>query len=98
MICKFICAYLATATVSAAGAGGGGAEVTDSHDFEIIHSNDEGYKYHYANYGLDWSTIEGLPEEENKCAIGDKQSPINLMQPIGSYGWAYGDVQPKAKD
>ena len=58
------------------------------------HASNEGYKFHYANYGDDWSSIEGLPKSENECN-GDTQSPINLMQPIGSYGWAYG--YPKSK-
>ena len=58
------------------------------------YKSNEGYKFHYANYGNDWKEIEGLDTNENKCSA-DIQSPINLMEPIGSYGWAYG--YPKAK-
>jgi len=61
------------------------------------HASDEGYKYHFANYGLDWGQIYGLADDINKCG-GDDQSPINLMQPIGSYGWAYGLPNPKEHD
>ena len=46
--------------------------------FDMEHSNDAGYKFHYANYGDDWGTVYGLPNEDNICG-GYVQSPINLM-------------------
>ena len=79
---------------------GGGGEAASSYDphFEMHHATDEGYKYHYKNYGNDWTTIEGLADADNKCGSEDFQSPINVMQPIGSYGWAYGSALPKQDD
>ena len=71
--------------------------VTDKNqfiEFDMEHTSNEGYKFHYANKGDDWSQIEGLAAEDNMCGL-DNQSPINLLQPIGSYGWAYG--YPKSK-
>ena len=43
------------------------------------HTSNEGYKFHYANYGDDWSQIEGLAAEDNMCGL-DNQSPINLLR------------------
>lgn len=77
----------------AGGAAAGGAEV-ELIEFDMEHTSSEGYQFHYANYGLDWKNIEGLANEDNFCTE-KVQSPINLMEPIGSYGWAYG--YPKAK-
>lgn len=78
-------------------AGGGaateGAQV-ELKEFDMEHTSNEGYKFHYANYGQDWNSIEGLPDSENKC-VADIRSPINLMSALGSYGWAYG--LPKSK-
>lgn len=71
--------------------------VTDEESFikfDMEHTSNEGYKFHFANYGDDWNQIEGLAAEDNMCGL-DTQSPINLLQPIGSYGWAYG--YPKSR-
>ena len=38
-----------------------------------------------------------MKDSENKCG-GFVQSPINLMQPIGSYGWAYGYPKSQTDD
>ena len=66
-------------------------------DFVPTVENEDGYKFHYANFGLDWGHgVEGLAEEDNYCGIEGTNSPINLMEPIGSYGWAYG--LPLSKD
>lgn len=73
---------------------GDATESIDLVEFDMEHTSNEGYKFHYANYGTDWKEIEGLDAKDNKCSA-DIQSPINLMEPIGSYGWAYG--YPKAK-
>jgi hypothetical protein len=32
-------------------AAGGGDVVVETHDFDMKYSSDEGYKYHFANYG-----------------------------------------------
>lgn len=39
-------------------------------EFDMDHANDEGYKFHYANKGDDWSNIEGLPVSDNLCIDG----------------------------
>ena len=56
-----------------------------------------GWSYLYDNNGADWANVHPPPGEINYCAT-DKlnQSPINLLDPIGSYGWAY-DL-PLSKD
>ena len=30
----------------------------------------------------------------NRCGEPENQSPINLFQPLGTYGWIYGEVLP----
>lgn len=52
--------------------------------------------YDYKYLGRDWGSVTG--PGENLCGDGEHQSPINLMTPIGSYGWAYGEPVPKASD
>ena len=76
-----------------AGGATSGVEV-DLVDFDMDYTSNEGYKFHFANYGHDWGHIYGLDDEDNFCKA-EILSPINLMEPIGSYGWAYG--YPKAK-
>ena len=80
-----------------AGSSGGRAS-TQINEFEMKHTSNEGYKFNYANYGLDWTTVEGLEDADNQCGSHTNQSPVNLMHPIGSYGWAYGLPLPKADD
>lgn len=55
-----------------------------------------GYDYKYL--GKDWGLLDLGEGVENFCGDGLNQSPVNLMTPIGSYGWAYGNPLPKAKD
>ena len=58
-----------------------------------------GWNYTYARNGSDWGDLVGPNGEVNMCGTSNlKQSPINLMTPIGSYGWAYGLPVPKAQD
>jgi hypothetical protein len=66
--------------------------------FYSTEANDLGYKYHFANLGEDWTSIEGLADEDNFCGIEGSQSPVSLLMPIGSYGWAYGLPLPIAND
>ena len=63
-----------------------------------IYENEAGYKFHYASYGNDWGVVDGLSDEDNFCGFGENASPINVMDPIGSYGWAYGFPLPKFED
>ena len=58
----------------------------------------EGWSYDYAKLGKDWPSLKGPEGETNHCGDELNQSPINLMQPIGSYGWAYGETVPKSHD
>jgi hypothetical protein len=68
-------------------------------DFSPTQANEDGYKFHYGNYGLDWGFgIDGLNDEDNFCGIEGSQTPVNLMKALGSYGWAYGFPSPKADD
>lgn len=56
------------------------------------------HTYNYKNNGLDWGDL--VPENGTKNFCGtdiDNQSPVNLMFPVGAYGWAY-DVIPKDRD
>jgi hypothetical protein len=73
------------------------ASATGLVEFKMDYTSNEGYKFHYANYGQDWNKIDGLPDSENECG-SEVQSPINIMQPIGSYGWAYGYPNNKKDD
>ena len=56
-----------------------------------------GWEYNYKEQGADWPNLKSENGEENNCG-GNTQSPVNLLQPIGSYGWAYGETIPKAND
>jgi carbonic anhydrase len=58
-----------------------------------------GWVYDYSQNGDDWATITPPEGEVNYCATDNlNQSPINLMSPLGSYGWAYGLPVPKEED
>lgn len=57
-----------------------------------------GFKYDYSKGGADWPSLVSKYAVENKCGLEGIQSPVNLLQPIWSYGWAYGDVIPKDHD
>jgi hypothetical protein len=59
-----------------------------------------GWNYTYATNGTDWPLLKAPYEGAiNHCGPENKkQSPINLLSPIGSYGWAYGLPIPKIKD
>ena len=54
--------------------------------------------FDYEQKGADWGTLEAPPGLVNNCNSTTNQSPINLMDPIGSYGWAYGQPLPKEHD
>jgi hypothetical protein len=36
-------------------------------DFKMDYTSNEGYKFHYANYGDDWAEVEGLEPSLNQC-------------------------------
>ena len=55
-------------------------------------------EFSYKENGNDWGFIASPDAKVNNCTEGKKQSPINLLQPIGSYGWAYGETVPISKD
>jgi carbonic anhydrase len=58
-----------------------------------------GWEYKYDNNGADWASIHPPAGEINYCATdSDNQSPINLLDPLGSYGWAYDLPLPKVHD
>ena len=78
-------------------AGAGSTKEIEMLEFEMEHTSNEGYKFHYLNYGEDWGHIDGLDDEDNFCKA-EILSPINLMAPIGSYGWAYGYPHAKVDD
>ena len=50
--------------------------------------------------GLDWANLTGPVGDDriNECGILIGGSPVNLLKPIGSYGYAYGDIVPFAED
>lgn len=55
--------------------------------------------YYYTNNGSDWKYLIPGEGEINYCATDiDNQSPINLLKPLGSYGFAYGEWLPMALD
>lgn len=55
--------------------------------------------YDYSTNGEDWKYLMADANETNYCGVEtEHQSPINLMDPIGSYGWAYGLPVSKDKD
>jgi methionine-rich copper-binding protein CopC len=55
--------------------------------------------YDFVYNGRDWANLVEKEGETNWCKHDTKnQSPINLMQPLGSYGWAYGFAIPKNRD
>ena len=35
------------------------------YEFHMEHASEEGYKFHFANYGLDWGQIYGMADEVN---------------------------------
>lgn len=58
-------------------------------------------KYDYRTNGADWPYLvaDEANGEVNYCKTDTlNQSPINLMRPRGSYGWAYGLPISKDKD
>jgi len=57
-----------------------------------------GWVYDYAQNGKDWGTLVSSNNAVNYCGETLNQSPINFLNPIGSYGWAYGDTLPQAFD
>ena len=58
------------------------------------------WDFDYADRGRDWS--RATPPDGwiglNRCSEPENQSPVNLMEPIGSYGWAYGKALPAEND
>ena len=64
----------------------------------VISAAGAGWEYDYAKLGVDWPSIHAPEGSSNHCGDELNQSPINLMQPIGSYGWAYGETVPKTHD
>ena len=58
--------------------------------FGLVSSSGDGWVYDYKNNGADWGTIQGPNGTINYCGRAENQSPINLMDPIGKYGRAYG--------
>ena len=58
----------------------------------------ENWDYNYLSQGADWPELKSKDGVEQNFCGGDGQSPINLLEPIGSYGWAYGETVPKEKD
>lgn len=65
-------------------------------NISYVEGSGAGWVYDYKYLGRDWGSIHG--PGTNYCGDGEHQSPINLMTPIGSYGWAYGEPVPKASD
>lgn len=57
-----------------------------------------GWTYDYANKGNDWGKLVSSNNAVNYCGEVNNQSPINFLDPIGSYGWAYGDTVPQSFD
>lgn len=55
--------------------------------------------YLYTQNGTDWKYLVPGEGEINYCATdSDNQSPINLLKPLGSYGFAYGEWLPHESD
>lgn len=57
-----------------------------------------GWTYDYKQNGADWPKLKSSNNAINYCGQTRNQSPINLLNPIGSYGWAYGETIPKDSD
>ena len=57
-----------------------------------------GWTYDYKQNGADWGKLVSSNRAINYCGQTRNQSPINLLNPIGSYGWAYGETIPKEHD
>jgi len=57
-----------------------------------------GWTYDYKQNGADWKNLKSSNNAINYCGQTRNQSPINLLNPIGSYGWAYGETIPKDSD
>lgn len=101
----------AAAGIPASGAGGaldkledavaaiGNDTLTIKGSFNGTDTTDMGFDYNYKYNGADWPSLKSkYPGVENRCGGVGNQSPINLLQPIWSYGWAYGDTIPKLND
>ena len=69
-----------------------------SGSFNGTDTTDQGFTYNYKEGGDDWPKLKSKYGVDNNCGKKDIQSPINLLQPIWSYGWAYGDTIPKMND
>jgi carbonic anhydrase len=67
-------------------------------NFEGTDTSDQGFDYNYKQGGKDWPDLKSKYGVPNNCGKAGNQSPINLLQPIWSYGWAYGDTIPKQND
>jgi len=63
--------------------------------FNGTDTTDMGFTYNYKEGGKDWPKLKSKYGVENNCGKETNQSPVNLLQPIWSYGWAYGDTIPK---
>jgi len=100
-----------TTTSSTAASGGSGDSALDKTadktkketltlkgSFNGTDTTDQGFNYNYKHGGSDWSSLTSKYGVENNCGNDGSQSPINLLQPIWSYGWAYGDTIPKQND
>lgn len=57
-----------------------------------------GWTYDYKQNGADWKNLVSSNKAINYCGQTRNQSPVNLLDPIGSYGWAYGETIPKEHD
>jgi len=57
-----------------------------------------GWTYDYKQGGADWDKLVSSNNAVNYCGQTRNQSPINILNPIGSYGWAYGETIPKDSD
>lgn len=76
----------------------GNDTVTLKGSFNGTDTTDQGFTYNYKQGGDDWASLVSKYGVENHCGDAANQSPVNLLQPIWSYGWAYGDTIPKAGD
>lgn len=56
------------------------------------------YEFDYKFNGKDWGLIKAPEGHVNYCGDGLNQSPINLMTPLGTYGYAYGTPQSTVDD
>lgn len=85
--------------IGAISAAGGGTPKKEAENNEAPKAGSTKMEdYDYANLGKDWPYLKAPEGEYNHCGDELNQSPINLMQPIGSYGWAYGETVPKTHD